>query len=69
VSRYILVDTVHASPGTTVWTAEGEDSETGERVVFGGDWRQMSGLLDAVENEGEVVAYVEDWQILGRVVA
>lgn len=68
MSREIVVDTVHARPGDTVWTAEGDDLRTGERVLFGGDWRQMSGLLDAVENAGEIVAYVEDWQILAEAI-
>ena len=41
-------------------------SESGERVIFAGDARPMRELVNGIVNEGEVVAEVEDYQILGR---
>lgn len=37
--------------------------EDGARVTFAGDHRVMAGMLEALEVEGELPVYVEDWQI------
>jgi hypothetical protein len=46
----------------TMWTMTGT-GPAGERVTFGGDWRPMRDMCAAVEDAGEVIAEVEDWQI------
>lgn len=40
-------------------------TEDGKRQRFGVDHRPASWLIDAVEEEGEVQADVEEWQLLG----
>ncbi len=47
----------------TVLVLTGTDAE-GRRVMFGGDWRPMADLINAVWHEGEAVAEVEPWQVL-----
>lgn len=34
------------------------------RIRFAGDYRSMQGLLAMVQDEGEVAAVIEDWQVL-----
>jgi 2-iminoacetate synthase ThiH len=52
--------------GGSVATATGTDTETGDTVVFAGDWRPMRDLASLLEEEGEIVCEVEEWQILRR---
>lgn len=59
-------DLVHVSDEGTVWVLEGTDTETRDRVRFGGDWRAAQAYGEAVEAEGEAVAEVEPWQVLER---
>lgn len=65
----VTVHTVIPQDGSTVWIAVGTDTETGATVTFGGDWRQMQGLAELVEEQGEVDAEVPDWALLTTVPA
>jgi hypothetical protein len=62
----VLVTQVIPDPGETVWTGRGTDTETGDRVLFGGDWRPMLELHNALETEPEVVADVPTWSVIRR---
>lgn len=58
-------DDLEAQPAfATVYTASGT-TESGDRVRFGGDWRIMNDLFDAVDLLGEMTAQVAHWQVLG----
>lgn len=61
--RTIAVEQVesHGSVGVGI----GRDTETGEQVRFGGDWRPMRDLAEAVAEGEEPVVEVENWQVLG----
>lgn len=50
---------------STVYTVTGLD-ENGDRVRFGGDWREMDRFFEAVMAEGEAVAEVDGWQVIER---
>ena len=39
-------------------------ADNGDRVTFAGDTRAMNGMAEFVEELGDVVVDVEDWQIL-----
>lgn len=62
----LTVTDVEIAPGQSVWTGTGIEEESGDVVIFAGDWRAMEGLMLLVEDFGEVEAEVEDWQILRR---
>lgn len=54
---------VFPRPGSTVWVGEGEDAD-GRVVSFGGDWRPMRDLAEALREAGSAEAWIEDWQVL-----
>lgn len=59
----VLVDEV-IYDGGTIAIGHGTELESGDRVTFGGDWRPMRDLADAVFDHGEILVTVEDWQVL-----
>ncbi len=70
----VTVHTVLPNPGgvtfgSTVAKGVGIDPETGDTIHFGGDWRPMAALAEAVWELGEVDAEVEDWAIVRRIPA
>lgn len=44
----------------------GRDTTTGELIRFGGDWRPMAALAEAVAMDGSAEAEVPLWAILSR---
>ena len=63
---HVLVEQVLPKPGETIWLARGIEPETGDTIVFGGDWRPMSELALVVSEDGLTDAVVEPWQVLTR---
>ena len=60
--RTIQVESV--SIDGTIGQGRGLDVETGQRVVFGGDWRPMQALGEAVDDGEEPLVEIEEWQVL-----
>lgn len=60
----VTTDSTFEAHGT-VSTVTGTD-ENGEEVTFAGDQRMIVGLFEATLEEGEILAEVEDYQILRR---
>jgi hypothetical protein len=60
----VMVDRVVMTPGSTVAIGHGVDIDTGDPVTFGGDWRPMLVLQEAVLAEGEALAEVPDWAVV-----
>lgn len=54
-------------PDGSVALGRGTDLETGDYVLFGGDWRPMRDIQAALEESSDVVADVPDWAVLNRV--
>lgn len=62
--RLVTLTKVEERPGESVWVGEGTD-EHGFTVRFGGDWRPMQDLANALRyGDDAVVVNVEEWQIL-----
>lgn len=63
----VYVKGVSIAPMSTIGKAVGDDAETGDVVVFAGDWRPMRDLGYALEAAGEPIPVeVEDWQVIAR---
>lgn len=60
--------TVH-DEGTVVRVTGTDAEDPTQRVTFAGDTRSMVGLFAMVEEVGEVLAQVEDYQVLATHVA
>jgi hypothetical protein len=65
----VAVETVE--PGGSVWTGTGyildEDGLPGpDLITFGGDWRMMSAILDALGAGEDPIALVPSWAVLAR---
>jgi hypothetical protein len=48
----------------SVWVAEGAVLVEPKVVQFAGDWRPMLDVMEALVRGDEVIAEVEDWQVL-----
>lgn len=59
----VTVESIQLTPGSTIATGYGRD-ERGRLVLFGGDWRPMEALQEALRHGEEPTAYIEPWQIL-----
>lgn len=59
----IKVSEVITPDGSTIGIGRGTDPK-GRTVWFGGDWRPMVGLAQAVAEQGEVEASVDSWQLI-----
>lgn len=58
-----------ATPATSdgsITLAHGYEAETGDEVIFAGDFRPMADLLTAAGELGEVTVEVEEWQVRRR---
>ncbi len=53
-------------PGSSVWTFQGVDIDTGDLIIFGADRRPAEALWDALVNDEVPVALVPSWAILSR---
>ena len=63
------VEVERVVPGGSIWTGEGKDVTTGEHVVFGGDWRPMRDIAEALQAGAAPVANVPSWAVLSAVTA
>ncbi len=57
------VTSVQVLPGAMISTGRALD-ETGQPLVFAGDWRTMLAIAEALEAGEEVQVYLEDRQIV-----
>jgi len=62
--RRVIVDVIELYPYETIATGAGYDVETHERVTFGGDWRPMRGIAEAIDQGEAPEAHVPDWAVL-----
>jgi len=67
--RLTIEDAATADSQGSIVLLTGTDVETGDRVTFGGDVRPMADLIEALlaDEEDEIVAEVEGWQIIRKV--
>ena len=69
--RRVEVTAIHPVNGSSIWHGEGTDLVTGETVLFGGDWRPMRDIADALSNADEdsepIVAEVPSWAVVQAV--
>lgn len=53
-----------SAPFASVVRASGRLDDHGNTVEFGGDWRPMSTINDALARGEDVQVEIEDWQVL-----
>jgi len=57
-------DTSTFSSHGSVTTAQGLSEDGSQIITFGGDWRVMRDLFEALAEESAVDADIESWQIV-----
>ena len=61
--RRVILTHVDLSPGCTVGTGVGLDSQ-GNDVIFAGDWRPLLQCAEALDSGEVVEVTLEDWQVI-----
>lgn len=60
----ITVSVTSVVPNGSIAIAFGTNVETGKKVSFGGDWRPLRDVAEAIDNGEYVEVEVEEWQLL-----
>lgn len=65
----LSVQVEEVSGGGSVLRGEGHEVETGDRVVFHGEYCMMVDIAEAIEAGEEPVAFVPFWAVASRTAA